>query len=266
MSHTKRLVALQLLGFWSVWRWYVSHLFDSADQLWGLLALATAILFLIRERPGPGLTINRLITPALLIFLYAATFPLLPPLARAVIALTAVGVTFSLIRFGTIFHPGVLGLLYLSLPLMPSLQFYGGYPLRILVAAVTAPILRLAGFAVVQQGACLDWAGHQIWIDAPCSGIRMLWVGLYFGSTLICIFRLRFWQSLAVMAFAIPTIIIGNIFRAVALFYIEAGVFIMPDWTHDYAGVVAFGLVAIGLVSAVHFVRRKEVCREQLFT
>jgi hypothetical protein len=31
----------------------------------------------------------------------------------------------------------------------------------------------------------------------------------------------------------------ANVFRAVALFYIEAGVLDFPAWSHEYAGVIA---------------------------
>ncbi|HZN05333.1 MAG TPA: hypothetical protein VFB65_01050, partial [Pyrinomonadaceae bacterium] len=98
---------------------------------------------------SPPLTIERSLTlPALVILLYVVTYPVFPPLARAGLAFTAIAVTVSVVRFGKPLHPGVLGLLWLSLPLVPSLQFYLGYPLRLLVAAVAAPILRLGGFAV----------------------------------------------------------------------------------------------------------------------
>lgn len=121
----------------------------------------------------------QLLWPTLLILLYAATYAFLPPLLRALIAVTAIGCTLCSLRFGKSFDAGAFGLLYLSLPLIPSLQFYGGYPLRVLVACAAAPILRLGGFAVMRDGTCLNWSGQLIWIDAPCSGIRMLWVGLY---------------------------------------------------------------------------------------
>jgi exosortase/archaeosortase family protein len=189
-----------------------------------------------------------------------------PPLARAGLAFTAIGITLSLVRFGKSFHPGVLGLLWLSLPLVPSLQFYLGYPLRMLVAGLAAPILRLGGFAVVQEGTCLNWAGQLIWIDAPCSGVRMLWVGLFLTFALVCVYELRLVKTLVLLTAALSAIIAGNIFRAVALFYFESGVFPMPAWAHDYTGLVAFALVATAIVGSVHFIRREKLCVEPLST
>jgi len=131
-----------------------------------------------------------------------------------------------------------------------------------LVAALAAPILRLAGFAVVQEGTCLNWAEQLIWIDAPCSGVRMLWVGLYLTFALVCMYELRLFKTLVLLTAAFFAIIAGNVFRAVALFYFESGVFPMPAWAHDYTGLVAFALVATGIVGAVHFIRREKLCGE----
>jgi exosortase/archaeosortase family protein len=265
MNRALVVLVVQLVAFWPVWRWYALRVSDSTDQKWGLLAIATALFFVFWK--GATQTVERSLTlPSLVILLYAATYSVFPPLARAGIAFTAMGITLSLLRFGKPFHPSVLGLSWLSLPLIPSLQFYGGYPLRLFVAAMTAPILRLGGLAVVQEGTCLNWAGKIIWIDAPCSGIRMLWAGLYLAFALVCIYELRFVKSLALLMVAVLVIIAGNIFRAVALFYFESGVFPMPAWAHDYAGMVAFALVAGGIVAAVHFIRRDKICNELLST
>lgn len=265
MKRTLLLIGAQLVAFWPVWRWYAARVGDSTDQMWGLLALGTTLLFVFSKKaadvPERSLTI-----PTLVVVLYVVTYPVLPPLVRAGIAFTSIAVTVSLIRFAKPLHPGVLGLLWLSLPLVPSLQFYLGYPLRMLVASLAAPILRLGGFAVVQEGTCLNWAGQLIWIDAPCSGVRMLWVGLYLTFALVCFYELNILRTVLLLIAAFVAIIVGNVFRAVALFYFESGVFPMPAWAHDYTGLVAFALVATGIVAAVHFIRREKLCGELLST
>ena len=251
---------LQLLAFWDVWHWYVSRAVYSWDQPWGLLAFAAAFVFLFASRkPLPQQT-RSLFLPAVLIVLYIATYFVLPPLARAIIAFTAVATTASLLRFGKSFHPGLFALFYLSLPALPTLQFFGGYPLRIVVAELTAPILRIAGFGVVTEGTCLNWAGKLIWIDAPCSGIKMLWVGLFFTFILLCLYELPVFKSALLVLLAFVVIIGANVFRAVALFYLEAGVVHMPAWGHEYAGVVAFVLEAVGIISILFMLQRRKVC------
>ena len=262
MKRLLLIVSLQLIAFWEVWRWYVSRAVFSWDQPWGLLAFVAAFLFLfVSKKPLPKEN-PPLLLPALLIVLYAATYFVFPPLVRATIAFTAFGVTLTALRFGKLFHPGLLGLFYLSLPTIPSLQFFGGYPLRVLVAQLTAPILRLGGFAVVPEGTCLNWSGELIWIDGPCSGIKMLWVGMFLVFVLTCLYDLPVLKTLLLVPVAFIVIIAGNVFRATALFYLEAGVFDMPSWGHEYAGVVAFVLQAVVIVSIVFRLRKGRVCAE----
>src|SRR5690606_31711754 len=119
-----------------------------------------------------------------LVAAYAAGYHFLPPLVRAGLAALALGLALSRWRFGVWLHPGVTGLLLLSLPVVPTLQFYLGYPMRWLVAALASAMLRLAGYAVRPEGACLDWAGKLVALDAPCSGVRMLWAGLFLAMAL----------------------------------------------------------------------------------
>ncbi len=262
MYRMKRLLVilgLQLLAFWEVWHWYVTRAVYSWDQPWGVLAFVAAIVFLIVSRKPLPQNERSLWLPAVLILVYAATYFVLPPLGRALIAFTAVAVTASLLRFGKAFHAGLFGLFYLSLPTIPTLQFFGGYPLRIVVAELTAPILRLAGFAVVAEGTCLNWSGHLIWIDAPCSGIKMLWVGLFLTFVVLCLYELPLRKILLLMPLVGIVIMGANVFRAVALFYIEAGVLDFPAWSHEYAGVIAFVLEAAGIIFTVFFMRRGSI-------
>jgi len=124
------------------------------------------------------------------------------------------------------------------------------------VAELTAPVLRLSGFAVVPEGTCLNWAGKLIWIDAPCSGIKMLWVGLFLTFVVLCLYELPLWKTLLLLPLVGVVIIAANVFRAVALFYLEAGVLNMPSWGHEYAGVIAFVLEAAGIIAIVFMLRR----------
>lgn len=256
-TSTLFIIAAQALAFWPVWRWYAARVGGAGDEAWGLLAFACAAYFVWRAKPDPRApslltpAAPNLLAPALLVLAYVASYPFLPPLLRAAIAVTALGCTASVLRFGRRFHPGLLGLLYLSLPLIPSLQFYGGYPLRALVAAVVAPLLRLGGYAVVREGTCLNWAGRLIWVDAPCSGVRMMWVGMLMACALACLYGLRPLRTLLALAAALAAIIAGNVVRAAALFYVEAGIVEAPPWAHTYVGLVAFGAVAVFIVLAV---------------
>jgi exosortase/archaeosortase family protein len=260
MKRLLLILSLQVIAFWDVWRWYVSRAVYSWDQPWGVLALIAAIVFLLASRQPWPQTDRSLLLPTLLVIFYVATYLSFGPLARATVAFTALAVTTSSLRFGKSFHPGLFGLIYLSLPTLPTLQFFGGYPLRVVVAELTAPVLRLSSFAVIPEGTCLNWAGRMIWIDAPCSGIKMLWVGLFLTFLVLCLYELPLLKTLLLLPLVGVVILATNVFRAVALFYIEAGVLNMPSWGHEYAGVIAFVLEAAGIIGMVLLLRRRNVC------
>lgn len=254
------IVGLQLVAFWDVWRWYVSRAVYSWDQPWGLLALIAAFAFLFAAKNPLPRDDRSLVLPTVLIVFYCASYSFFPPLARAAIAFTALTFTLTSLRFGKYFHAGLFGLFALSLPAIPTIQFFGGYPMRVVVAQLTAPILRLGGFMVMPEGTCLNWAGKLIWIDAPCSGIKMLWVGMFLTFVLLCLYELPLLKTILLMPLVFAVIIAANVFRAVALFYLEAGVLQMPSWGHEYAGIVAFVLQAGGIVSIVFMLRKSSVC------
>src|ERR1044071_2191061 len=206
MKRALLILGIQVIAFWDVWRWYVSRAVYSWDQPWGVLALLAAIAFLVASREPWPQTERSLLLPTLLVIFYAATYFPFGPLFRALIAFTALAVTLSSLRFGKSFHAGLFGLFYLSLPALPTLQFFGGYPLRVVVAELTAPILRIGGFAVVPEGTCLNWAGQLIWIDAPCSGIKMLWVGMFLTFVLLCLYELPVLKAALLVALAFVVI------------------------------------------------------------
>lgn len=254
------LLVLQLCAFWPVWVWYTLRMAQASEEWCGLLALATALCFIVQKKVHHRWQNSQWLIPACLIVFYALTYPFLLPLLRAGLAMTALAATFSIYAFGTSFHPGLWGLLLLSLPVIPSLQFYLGYPLRVLVAIVAVPLLRLGGFGVVREGTCLNWGGTLIWIDAPCSGVRMLWAGLFLAFTLACFNRLTRFQTCLAVACSVIMILLGNVLRASALFYSEAEIIHLPSWSHDGIGVVVFLFTVIGIMWLVHEIRRRFRC------
>ena len=93
----------------------------------------------------------------------------------------------ALVAVEIFFFPG---LMLLALPIIPPLQFYVGYPLRLATAFVSARLLSLHGLSIDAVGTCLDWNGTLIAVDAPCSGVRMLWTGLYLAMGLVLLYTL----------------------------------------------------------------------------
>jgi exosortase/archaeosortase family protein len=90
----------------------------------------------------------------------------------------------------------------------------------------------------------------------------MLWVGMFLTFVLLCLYELPIIKSTLLVLLAFVVIIGANVFRAVALFYLEAGVLNSPSWGHEYAGVIAFVLEAAGIVSILFMLQRRKVCGE----
>lgn len=252
LIRAETLLAVELLAFWPVWRWYVHRLNDQSDEVWGIVALVTAMMFIFWHKRENGSAFSappRLMLPATLLLCYSLSYHFLSPLPRAAIAVTAIAATVSAMRFGRRLHLGVWGLLLLALPVVASLQFYLGFPMRAVVARLAAPMLQINGFAVTAVGASLNWNGDPILIDAPCSGVKMLWTGFYLACALACYYKLDARRTALACVAALAAIVIGNTFRAAALFYVESGAvnLPLPDWTHEGVGVVVFAATAIAI-------------------
>ncbi|MEW6730652.1 MAG: archaeosortase/exosortase family protein [Acidobacteriota bacterium] len=264
MSRRSLLLTAQLIAGWPVFWWYGQRLASSTDELYGLLALITVVIFLLKNKEQKEQPRFPLLLPTLITCIYALSYAFFPPLLRAVVAFTAIGSLLSAYYLATPLHLATMGLLLLSLPLIPSLQFYLGYPLRLLVALVSAPLIQMTGFMVAAEGSCLNWSGQLIWIDAPCSGIRMLWTGCYLTFTLCCFYELTAKHTCWAVGLSLLAILVGNILRAVALFYVEIGMMRFPDWMHEGVGVVVFFGTAIMIFLIVQFLGRRIECEPKL--
>jgi exosortase/archaeosortase family protein len=250
------LILLQLAAFWSVGRWYFLRLSTSNDETWGILALLAIAALTLKNRQENFNVSNLGFITASILF-YAVSFPFLPPLLRAVIGVTSLTFTISVWFFGKKFHFGIWSLFLLCLPSIASMQFFLGFPLRILVGEATAFLLKLNGLVVFREGVCLHFGEQLIWIDAPCSGIKMLWTGFFLTSLLVTIYSFNFKKVVFAFASAFGIILLGNIFRAVGLFYLEAEIVKMPAFAHEAIGVSAFILTCIGIVAAILNIRTR---------
>jgi len=260
----RTLLGLQVLAFWPAWQWFWWRMSTCPNEIWEVLPLiVVAGLLFIRWRPSPGdpeQAGTDLRLPAVLTLLYAITYMMLPSLARVALAFTALTATLSVIFLKRRFHLGLWGLMLLSLQLHNGLQFYLGYPLRVFAAAITAPLLRLSGFNVIREGTCLNWGGELILIDAPCSGIKMLWAGLFLAFVLTTFGNLNTLRSMILFTYATIIVVLANILRATALFYIEANVISAPAWSHAGIGVLMFAFTAISIVLCVEKFQKEGPC------
>jgi exosortase len=243
--HAGLLVALHAASFWPVWRWYLKRLNDGSDEPWAVAALFAAALL---SWPRFGFRLDArdplIACAAVLTLMYAALAPFAPPLGRAVLAMSALACSWVSVSGAQRRFPAIAGLLLLSIPVIASLQFYAGYPLRLVTAAAATEMLNLFGFDIARAGTSMSTGGKMVLVDAPCSGVRMLWT----GSVLCCVLaalRDAGWRStMAALLFAVPVVLFVNGVRAALLFLLEIRATPPPAAMHSLVGVATFVLAA----------------------
>jgi exosortase/archaeosortase family protein len=253
------VLAAHVLCFWPVWRWYVARMTDGSDEPWGIAALVAALLLTWPKRHAWELrTDDRLLcAAALLTFAYAAVVPFAPPLVRAALAMAALACSWvSIAGLRCKLAPAMV-LFALSLPVIASLQFFLGYPLRAIATAGSALTLKLVGFDVECSGTALLWQGHTVLVDAPCSGVRMLWT----GAALACVVALYRdsigWRSLmTLLLLSGAAALFANVLRAAALFVLETRDAPVPELLHTGVGAATFALTAVSIVLIESALRR----------
>lgn len=231
------------LACWPVLRWYAVRLTDGSDEPWGLLALGAAIWFAPHSGWLQRVSRTRVSITCTALAMYVLSYPWAPPLVHALLFTAGLA---GLIAPASRVLPWSL-LLVLSLPLIATLQFYAGYPLRVAATALCVPLLRLGGLTVSAQGTTLTWAGECVIVDAPCSGIQMLWTGLVLASALACLQRLSTRSSISLIQRASAIVFAANVLRATVLFCTETRLWPAPQGAHEIIGLIMFAFAA-GLI------------------
>lgn len=243
------LVPLLVLAcHWRVVHGYAVHVRHVSTQRWELVALGLAGALTLALR-RPGLRVPRRFLPAtLVVLLQVALFPWTPTEVRGALLATTLTLVVAPLWLGRRYSAGLHGILLLAQPFVPLFQFQLGYPLRATCAQLAAGLLRLGQLDVTARGTALEWSGASVFVDAPCSGIRMLWSGLLLTFALAMALDLGTRRTALLAALGFCGILLANGLRAAALFYLEAGIVDAPTWAHEAVGLVAFALVGLGLV------------------
>ncbi len=243
--------------FWPVWIWYGQRTWDQSDEPLGIVALVTLIYLLARQQAKRNdQNPNSLTTLTAMVALYGTSLLLAPKLISAALALFAIGICLHHL-LNCRLNSGHWSLLLLSLPLVASLNFYLGYPLRLVVTQCAVSLLSINGFPVNAEGTSLLWHNQLIEIDAPCSGIKMLWAALYLAAVQLSLRKSSHRQALLYLVFAATAAVLSNVLRVTSLFYLEAGIITAPaalpqsiaahfeSAVHTGTGITAFLLVAL---------------------
>ena len=248
------LLAGLALALWPHWLYMALRTVDGSDEPWGILALLTALALLARDRAELAVpTRSALVASAVLAVMAAIATLTLPDLAAAALAMLALGLFLAHALPRRPATP-LIALLLLALPIIASLQFYLGYPLRAFTAHASTVLLALAGIDASADGAAILHQGTTVLVDAPCAGIGMLWVGSYTAALLSYLNRATATRTALNAGTAALLVLAANVARNTALFFPEAGLVHWPAWSHEAIGL---GALALAIVPIVLFTARQ---------
>jgi exosortase/archaeosortase family protein len=248
----RRWLALLAVALWPTWWWMGQRMVDGSDDPLGTLALGAMAVVLcahrkqLRAEPRPGLQAAALAG----VVLTTALHNQLPNLLVALIGLLSLAAGLLAFLPARVSSAPVWGLSVLSLPLLASLQFYAGFPLRVITAEVSRWLLSL-GFMAERAGSSLVVDGQLIIVDAPCSGVQMVWLG-YFTACAVALATQRgnraFLLRLPVVG---VLVLLGNVLRNTLLVTAQASGMHLPAWGHEAIGLVVLALVCSGIAWAM---------------
>ena len=243
-----RWLALLTVALWPTWWWMGQRMVDGSDDPMGLLAV-TALGVLLwqqrhRLRAAPRLVLQvTALSGAVLTTVLHGLWPDLLVALVGVLALASGLIAFLPARVAT---APVWGLSVLSLPLLASLQFYAGFPLRVVTAEVSRWLLSLT-HTVERTGSALMVNGQLIIVDAPCSGVQMVWLG-YFTACVVALAAGRDNRAFLLRLPLVGTLVLlGNVLRNSVLVAAQATGTPLPTWGHEAVGLVVLAVVCAGI-------------------
>jgi exosortase/archaeosortase family protein len=246
-------LALLAAALWPTAVWMGQRMADGSDEPLGLLALAAMCVLLWRSRtrlraaPRLGWLALALTGAAL----STAALTVVPPLVSSLIGLLALAAGLAAFLPSAIATAPVFGLSLLSLPLLASLQFYAGYPLRVITAEASRWLLA-PGFIVERSGASLRIDGRLVIVDAPCSGVQMLWLG-YFTACVVALYCARRDASFLARLPAVSVLVLaGNVVRNTLLVTFEASDMPLAGWAHDTVGLLVLAVVCAAIARVMN--------------
>lgn len=237
-------IALQALALLPAWAWMARRLADGADDPLGLLALAAlaTLAGLHRKALRASPALGWLAAATVLLLAATLAHGAWPPLLSSLLAVLALAATLLAFLPRQVAATPVLLLAVLALPLLSSLQFYAGYPLRVLTATASQALLA-PFFTVLREGSALLVDGRLVIVDAPCSGVQMAWLGYFTAAATALWAGLADRTVLARLPLVGLTVLAGNVLRNTLLVAAEGAGRALPAWGHEALGLAVLGAV-----------------------
>ena len=245
-------IVLWALSVWSFWRWWLRRLAEPIDADVAAWAAFVLFVFALWRRAGNAawrrpLPAWKWWSAAAFLLAYHVLDGILPPTASGVFAVLA-GVPLLLPEEegrGPVPLP-LVALALLGLPSAMIVDFFIGFPLRVVATHLSAWLLGAAGWEVAVEGVGLSLGGVAVWVDAPCAGVRMLGAGLVLAFALAQVFRLGVGRTVALAVLAGTSVVAANVARVTALTVCEVNAFHLSPAAHAALGCLSlfFGAAA----------------------
>lgn len=239
---------------WDSWRWFVQRVGATPEEAlsFGIAALVLLGLALKRAATQGGAFAVPVGPVAALLVLHAAASVWAPSIGAAAVAATALLYVLYRAAFGVSPPPAFFGLVALTMPVLPSLQFVLGYPMRIVSASLTVWLLQAQGVPIARDGTFVTVGGEMVQFDAPCSGVSMLWALVLLVLMAGLSARSGALRLAGMLVLAVAAAIVCNVLRVGSLLFAEAALQArLSDTLHEGIGIVAFALSAAVLVGVL---------------
>ena len=245
-------LALQTVALWPTWTWMAARVQDGSDDPLGVLAIAAlvALIASLRGELRAAPRLGWLLLASLGMLAATALHGALPPLLSGLVAVLAWACGLLAFLPRRVAALPVAGLAVLALPLLSSLQFYAGYPLRVLTAEASRWLL-MPGFDVSREGSTLLVDGRLVIVDAPCSGVQMVWLGYFTACTVALWARRSDRAFLARLPLVGLLVLAGNVVRNAVLVAFEGAGAPLAAWAHGGLGLLVLAAVCGAIAKAM---------------
>jgi exosortase D (VPLPA-CTERM-specific) len=147
-----------------------------------------------------------------------------------------------------------LFLLILLFPLPGLLTKQLTMPLQLISSRLATAMLQRVGIPAVCQGNVIDLGVRQMQMVEACSGLRYILALFALGIIFCYFFQRRLWKILLLLLVLIPSAIVANAFRIMAMGIIPA--LLVPGFWHAFSGWLIFGF-CLGILCLINGICNK---------
>lgn len=237
------------LVLWPHVAWAARRAQDGSDDPMGLTAIVALLTWLVVRRTSllSRPRVAWLATSVALTVAATAALWWLPALAAAALAAASMATGIAAWLRPQAPRVALAGLVLLALPWMATLQFYAGYPLRVVTAQLSTWALQLAGWQAARSGAAMTVQGQLVIVDAPCSGVQMAWMAYFTACAVAAWTGLRDGLLMRRLPLVGVIVLAGNVLRNTVLVALESRPQGLSAAAHEGVGLLALAVV-VGVV------------------